>query len=164
MNSGTIFFLCVILSYFFFGWMAKAYLVPWAKKRPREQALTPLLVINGTRYAGLAFLVPGVVSTNLPQAFAKPAAYGDLLVAVLAMMALFALRKKWRFAIALVWLFNLVGAGDLVNAFYLGFVNRITPGSLSAMFFVPTVAVPAFFWVHLVIFWLLLRSSTKMEK
>jgi hypothetical protein len=40
----------------------------------------------------LAFVVPGVVSPNLPDAFARPAAYGDLIAAILALLAVAGLR------------------------------------------------------------------------
>ena len=47
-----------------------------------------------------------------------PAAYGDLLAALLALLAIAALRMAWAGAIPLVWLFNVEGTLDLVNAFY----------------------------------------------
>jgi hypothetical protein len=44
--------------------------------------------------SGLSSLVPGVVSPDLPAAYARPAAYGDLLTATLALLAIVALRTK----------------------------------------------------------------------
>jgi hypothetical protein len=49
--------------------------------------------LHSFRFVGLAFLVKGVVSPELPAAFAVPAAYGDLIAAVLALLALAALRS-----------------------------------------------------------------------
>jgi hypothetical protein len=49
--------------------------------------------LHGFRFVGLAFLVKGVVAPELPAAFAMPAAYGDLIAAVLALFALAALRS-----------------------------------------------------------------------
>ena len=40
------------------------------------------------RFVGLSFLIPGVVSPSLSAAFAIPAAYGDLVAAVLAVLAI----------------------------------------------------------------------------
>jgi hypothetical protein len=60
--------------------------------------------------------VPGVVSPDLPAAFARPAAYGDLIAAVLALLALAGLWS--RLGIVLVWVFNLWGSADLLYAFY----------------------------------------------
>src|SRR5690242_18551053 len=96
---------------------------------PRSDALRPLLVVHTFRFVGLSFLVPGVVSPELPLEFARPAAYGDLVAAVLALVALAFLTS--RFAIGLVWVFNVWGLADLVYAFYLGQIGvGIRPGQL----------------------------------
>src|SRR5262245_66201850 len=49
---------------------------------------------------------------ELPAAFAIPAAYGDLIAALLALVALAALRSG--VGIPLVWAFNLWGTADLL--------------------------------------------------
>jgi hypothetical protein len=56
-----------------------------------QTARDPLVVLHTFRFMGLSFLVPGVVSPSLPLAFAAPAAYGDLVVALLAVAATVAL-------------------------------------------------------------------------
>jgi hypothetical protein len=81
-------------------------------------ALRSLLLFHGFRFLGLAFLIPGVVSPDLSLDFARPAAYGDLIAAILALLSRAAL--KTRLGIALVWAFNLWGTGDLILAFYRG--------------------------------------------
>ena len=43
-------------------------------------------------------------------------AYGDLAIALLALLALMALRNNWAGALRLVWLFNTLGTVDLMNA------------------------------------------------
>jgi hypothetical protein len=45
-----------------------------APPRPHE-ALRPLLTLHSFRFVGLAFLVPGVVSPDLPAAFAEGASF-----------------------------------------------------------------------------------------
>jgi hypothetical protein len=40
-----------------------------------------LLILHGFRFIGLSFLIPGVVSSDLPAAFAFDAAYGDIVAA-----------------------------------------------------------------------------------
>jgi hypothetical protein len=83
--------------------------------------LRSLLILHCFRFIGLAFLVPGVVAAELPAAFAVPAAYGDLMAAILALVALAGLQT--RRGILLVWVFNLWGTADLLYAFYQG--NRL---------------------------------------
>jgi len=114
-----------------------------------------LLILHSFRFIGLAFLVPGVVSPNLPVAFAWPAAYGDLVAALLALIALAGLRS--RFGLVLVWLFNLWGSADLLNAFYQGNRVGLAPGDLGGAYFIPTVVVPLLLITHGFVFRLLLQ-------
>src|SRR5438445_4053827 len=103
------------------GLVTAQYIWPELRRRARADALRPLLLLHGFRFVGLAFLVPGVVAPDLPAEFARPAAYGDLVAAILALLALAALRS--RLGLALVWVFNLWGSADLLYAFYQG--NRV---------------------------------------
>ncbi len=96
--------------------------------------------------------------------FATPAAYGDLGAAILALIAVFALRSKSSLAIPLVWLFNIWGFADLAHAVYEGAIGvGISPGMLGAAFFIPTVLVPLLFVTHVLIFRLLLRSNQPVQ-
>jgi hypothetical protein len=64
----------------------------------------------------MVFLVPSVEAGPLPETFAAPAAYGDLLSGVLAFLALIALRGNWSVAMLTVWIFRIVGTIYLINA------------------------------------------------
>jgi len=114
------------------GIVAAQYIWPELRDQPRAQALRPLLVLHSFRFIGLAFLVPGVVSLELSAAFAHLAAYGDLLAAVLAVLALAGLQTKP--GLLLVWVFNLWGTADLLYAFYQGNSVGMLPGQLGAAF------------------------------
>jgi hypothetical protein len=106
----------------------------------------------------VSFLVPGVVSPELPAAWANPAAYGDLVAALLALLALAGLKS--RPGLALVWVFNLWGAADLLYTFYQGNAVGLDPGHLGAGYFIVTVLVPLLLVTHALVFWLLLRGET----
>jgi hypothetical protein len=97
---------------------------------------------------GMVFLVPTVVGSTLPSEFARPAAYGDLLAALLALLAIGTLRVGWSIALPLVWLFSVVGTLDLINALVQG--NRLQV-QLGAAYYIPTVAVPALLVTHVMI-------------
>ena len=87
-----------------------------------------------------------------------PAAYGDLVAAILAMIAVLALSIRAFWAMSTVWVFNVWGVVDLLYAVYQGQIGiGIGPGSLGAAFFIPTVVVPPLLFTHGLIFWLLLR-------
>jgi SAM-dependent methyltransferase len=88
-------------------------------------------------------------------------AYGDLVAAILAVLAIWSLSARAWFASSLVWVFNVWGAVDLLVAFYQGLLGvRIDPGSLGAAFFIPTVVVPPLLVTHGLMFWLLLRKPS----
>jgi hypothetical protein len=158
MNIQALFGLSVFMSFVAFGLVTQLYIWPRLRILERDDALGPLVVPHTFRFIGLSFLVPGVVSPSLPSALAAPAAYGDLVAAILAVAATIALSRRASFAISLVWLFNVWGATDLLFAFYQGlFGIQLEPGALGAAFFIPTAVVPPLLITHGLIFWLLVR-------
>ena len=132
MNIQALFGLSAFMSFVAFGLVTHLYIWPRLRILERDDALMPLLVPHTFRFIGLSFLVPGVVSPSLPSALASPAAYGDLVAAILAVAATIALSKRASSAIALVWLFNVWGATDLLFAYYQGlFGVQLNPGDLA---------------------------------
>ncbi len=157
MNPPQIFFLSMVFSLTTFGLIAKWYVAPALRGLPRDRALMPLVLPHCFRYVGLAFLIPGVTAAELPSGFAEPAAYGDLIAAVLALLAALALRRGSAAAIPLVWVMNLEGTADFIHAFVQGRLNPYRFGDLGTLFFIPTLLVPALMISHVLIFWLLRR-------
>jgi hypothetical protein len=149
----------VVLSFVVWGIIAARYIWPALRIQPRADALRPLLLLHGFRFVGLAFLVPGVVSPELPAAFARPAAYGDLATTILALAALACVER--RLGIVLAWSFNIVGSADLLFAVYE--TNRtslkLVPGLQGAAYFIPTVLVPLLLVTHGLVFRLLLQGA-----
>ncbi len=157
MDALALFGISVAFSFAAWGVVTARYLWPKLRTLPREQALGPLLTLHAFRFVGLAFLVPGVVGPDLPAAFARPTAYGDLIAAILALVALAGLRTSW--GATAVWLFNIWGAVDLLFALFQGPRVRIDPGALGAGFFIPTAIVPPLLVTHALIFLLLVRRE-----
>lgn len=140
---------------------ANLWIWPRLRMMDRIEALIPMVGPHMfLRTIGLSFLVPGVVSTSLPEAFAAPAAYGDFVAALLAIAATLSLAKRAPWAVALVWVFNVWGAADLLNAIYQGNIRSIEPGLFGAAFYIPTAVVPPLLVTHALIFLVLLRSQT----
>jgi hypothetical protein len=131
---------------------------PELSRRSRVEALRPLLVLHSFRFVGLAFLVPGVASPDVPAAFSHAAAYGDLIAAALAVLALLVLPR--RAGIGIAWIFNVWGSADLLNAFYQAGHAALVPGQLGATYFLPTLVVPLLFITHVLAFRLLLRRES----
>ncbi|HEX2460706.1 MAG TPA: hypothetical protein VHJ58_11205, partial [Vicinamibacterales bacterium] len=141
MEPRVAFGVSVLLGFVVWTMIAARYIWPALRGRPRSEALRPLLVLHTFRFVGLAFLVPGVVSPDLPAAFAGPAAYGDLATSLFALLGIATLGS--RLGTVIVWVFNSVGTIDLLNAFYQA--DRLgvgeTPGLQGAAYFIPTVLV-----------------------
>ena len=153
----------ILVSGMFLGviayWLiARSYVMPALGKLPRAEALQPLLFLHCFRYIGMAFLLPGVVAADLSTTFAVTAAYGDLAAALLALVAVIALRNQWGMAIGLVWIFNVVGTLDLLHALPQG-VLHIHAGQLGGAYLIPALIVPALLVSHYLVFKLLRQRS-----
>jgi hypothetical protein len=158
MDAQLLFAISIMFSFVAWSIVTVQFIWPWLHAQPRTEALRPLLILHSFRFIGLAFLVPGVVSPDLPTAFAQPAAYGDLIAAVLALIALATLKS--RAGPSLVWVFNFWGTADLLYAFYQGNQTGFLPGQLGATFFIPTLIVPVLLITHGLMFRILLQRDT----
>ena len=151
------FFVSIAFAFIAWGIVAKRYIWPNLRHRPQAEALRPLLILHSFRFIGLAFLVPGVVSPDLPSAFAHSAAYGDIVAATLALLALASLPR--RPGVVIAWIFNLWGSADLLNAFYQANDAGLVPGQLGVTYFFPTLVVPLLLITHGLVFRILLRHQ-----
>jgi len=153
------FFGSIAFSLIAWGIVTARYIWPELRLRQRAEALRPLLILHSFRFIGLAFLVPGVVSPDLPSAFAHSAAYGDIIAAILALLSLLLLPSAA--GVAATWVFSVWGAADLFNAFYQANHAGLMAGQLGATYFIPTLIVPLLMITHVVAFYLLLRPQPK---
>jgi len=155
MQAQLAFFVSIAFSFIAWGIVATRYIWPALRLRQRAEALRPLLILHSFRFIGLAFLVPGVVSPDLPSAFARAAAYGDIIAAMLALLALISLPSAFGDGIA--WIFSLWGTADLFNAFYQANHAGMIAGQLGATYFIPTFIVPLLLITHGIGFRILLQ-------
>jgi hypothetical protein len=151
------FFVSIAFSFIAWGIVTARYIWPELRLRSRVEALRPLLVLHSFRFIGLAFLVPGVVSPDLPSAFAQSAAYGDIIAAILALFSLLLLPSSA--GVAAAWIFSLWGSADILNAFYQANHAGLLAGQLGATFFLPTLIVPLLLITHGLSFRILLQHQ-----
>ena len=159
MQTQFAFFASIAFSLTAWGMVAARYIWPELRLRQQAEALRPLLILHSFRFIGLAFLVPGVVSLDLPSAFAQSAAYGDIIAAILALLALILLPSTSGVVIA--WIFNVWGTADLFNAFYQANHAGLMAGQLGATYFIPTFIVPLLLITHGLGFRILLRHENE---
>ncbi len=93
----------------------------WVKPRianlPIQDALLPFVFYNAFRYLGLTFMAKEQFYDGFPTEFLTTVGLLDFTTAILAIITAISLKNKWSFAIPLVWIFNIVGFGDLITAF-----------------------------------------------
>ena len=106
----------LVLSTIVFAIAAKLYLMPQLARLEPRAVVLPILLLHALRHLGLMFLAPGAVEPGIPKQFAYPAAFGDLIAAVLALIAIAAVVRRSQFARPLVGLFNIAGTIDLIIA------------------------------------------------
>jgi hypothetical protein len=153
------FFVSIAFSFIAWGIVTARYIWPELRLRQRAEALRPLLILHSFRFIGLAFLVPGVVSADLPSTFAHSAAYGDIIAATLALLSLLSLPS--RAGVVIAWIFNLWGSADLLNAFYQANHAGLLAGQLGATYFIPTLVVPLLLITHGLAFRILLQHQSE---
>ena len=151
------FFVSIAFSFIAWGIVAARYIWSELRLRSRAEALRPLLILHSFRFIGLAFLVPGVVSPDLPPTFAHPAAYGDTVAAILALLSLLLLPSA--VGIAVTWVFSIWGSADILNAFYQANHAGLLAGQLGAAYFLPTLVVPLLLITHGLAFRILLQHQ-----
>lgn len=156
MSPQLCFFVSIAFSLIAWGFVATRYIWPKLRTLRRTEALRSLLTLHSFRFMGLAFLVTGVVSPDLPGSFAHAAAYGDFIAAILALTSIALL--PGRVGIAVTWAFSLWGSADLLNAFYQAAQAGLLPGQLGAAYFIPILVVPALLITHGLVFRTLLRE------
>jgi hypothetical protein len=162
MSTEVLFQTHLVLGYVAWLLCFGAYGLPWLRSMDRIAAQRAIATLHSFRFFGLVFILPGVVSPNLPADFAVFAAYGDFATGVLAMLALLTVRIRplfWLFVVG----FNLVGMVDLTFDYYHA-VQADLPalaGDLGAAYAIPIIYVPVLMITHIVAFYLLLRPQLK---
>ena len=151
------FFVSIAFSLIAWGIVTARYIWPELRLRQRAEALQPLLILHSFRFIGLSFLIPGVVSPDLPVSFAHAAAYGDVIAAILALLSLVLLPSAA--GVGAAWVFSLWGSADILNAFYQANHAGLLAGQLGAAFFIPTLVVPLLLITHGLAFRILLHHQ-----
>lgn len=148
------------LSLLAYSLIAAWYVAPRLSRLPRELALVPLLWVHAFRVVGGTILAPGAVGPGVPMEFRTMIGYGDLITAVLALLALAALRIRVSGAIAFVWLVLIVGLLDTVNAIVQSMRFNVFAYALGVNWVIVTIYVPALLVSSLLILIQLLRNRS----
>src|SRR5438128_2583254 len=135
---------------------ARLYLLPRLHDLKPGTVLLPILLLHSFRHLGLMFLAPGATYAGIPMQFAYPAALGDLLAAVLALVAIPAVAMNWKSARLLVWIFAVEGTLDLIIAIALATIYG-AHAFMGPAYWIPAFWVPALLVTHYITFAILLQ-------
>jgi len=135
---------------------ARIYLLPNLSRLGPRAILVPILLLHSMRHLGLMFLTRGATYPGLPAQFAYPAAFGDFATAMLAFIALVLLLRNSSAALPFVWLFNIVGTLDLIDAITLATVHNALP-FMGPAYWIPAFWVPALLVTHYITFLVLIK-------
>src|SRR5438874_9004209 len=117
---------------------ARLYLLPLISRIRPQLILVPILLLHSMRHLGLMFLTRGATFPGMPPQFAYPAAFGDLITAILAFTAIPLVWRGAGLAKSAVWIFNIFGTLDLLGH-YLQCPSDNGAGLLDSSFLGPTV-------------------------
>ncbi len=164
MSVETVFRIHLVLGYV--AWLMCFGVYIWPKLRSMDhiEAQRAIATLHSFRFFGLVFIVPGVVSPDIPQDFATIAAYGDFTTGVLALLALAFIRTRPLFWV-LVVAYNVVGIGDLLIDYYDAIMSGLpaVAGEFSGMYVIPIIYVPILMITHIASVYLLLRTQRAMQ-
>jgi hypothetical protein len=161
MDSFQIFGLQMTLSLIVFSLLGKWYLAPKLATWDLYNALIVLIFPQALRHLGLTVLATAAVDPNFPKEWSVPAAVGDMIAEILALVCLIALHARSPIAIALVWIFNIEGFLDFLFVIGQGMRLEITRFQFNGFWYVPTFWVPVLIVSHVLIFNLLLKRRSK---
>jgi len=157
MSNMVIFLSQFTLSLILYFVLAKYVVWDYAKHLPREKLIALLLVPHAFRLLGLLAIVKGVGGEALAMTpFASAVAYGDALVAPLAVLTMWLCLSRKKSAKIMTWVFSIVASLDLANALFGALTLPVYSYDIGAFWIVLTYVVPllvvtqAIIWVQLV--------------
>jgi hypothetical protein len=150
-----------IASFTLIYWLTRPSLV--AVGQP--QHLIVLLSVHLFRYLGLIALLPGIFdlsSLGFTRGYLAQVAYGDFISGLLAIAAIIAVLRRWKYTLPLIWFFNIFGFLDLANAGISMAPKIQDPNILGGLgWLIFTFYLPAVIVSHIAIFVLLLQRPQR---
>lgn len=126
------------------------------------KALIGLLLIHCLRTVGMMVIIPAVVGeiqNPLPQEYAEAIAYGDFASAILALLCVFLLHFGKMKNTILIWIFSLVGIGDLLLAMVNSIRFDATSYTIGSSWFTLNYFVPILWVTHIAIIVMLIKKK-----
>ncbi|WP_420316084.1 hypothetical protein [Ekhidna sp.] len=148
------------LSLIVYSMIAVWYVQPKLKQMEWNKAIVPLLLVHAFRYGPLTLLMPGQVSNEAPLDVVQTIAYGDLASGILAIITALLVWNKAAGAKLAIWLFTIVGFGDVALASAKGIGAGLLDIPMGFNLYILNFYVPMLIVTHFMIILLLTKRST----
>lgn len=158
MNPQLLFAVQFTLSLILFVMVSRWYIAPALNKMPMQASLVPLFLVHTLRYLPSSALAPGQVDPKIPMDAMAGIAYGDLVSAILALIAVVFLHYGWPGAIAVAWLVNVATSLDWLYAGYLAASSQLVTYGMGGNWYIINYYVPVIGVIHVMIFLRLLKG------
>jgi hypothetical protein len=151
----------MLLSFAVFIAAAVWYAGPWLSRRGRADALIPLLWVHAFRHIALQIVSAQKAGFAVSNGLRDEILYGDVAGMILALLSIFALRRRLGTAIPLVWIFVVATAADLVNASIGGAREGALGSAVALTWLILTFYVPLLYTSLGLIVWQLVTRSNE---
>jgi hypothetical protein len=138
------------LAFLFVVVFAAWYAVPWMRRRPAAVAIAGCLWVHVIRIVALQIFSARRFGFEIPLSAAHQIAWGDVAGAGLAILCLWLLRRGSAAAVAVLWVFLIESALDLINGSILGVRYHATETAHDLTWVILNFYVPAL-WVSLLL-------------
>jgi hypothetical protein len=153
MSNSIIFLVGFTLSLLAYALLARFVWWEYLENQSRSKASALLLAPHSFRHLGLLVLVPQVVGEPITKtSFATMLAYGDAVVAPLALVSMWLWLSGSNLARSCTWLFSILASLDLANAIYGALTLPAYNYSIGAFWIVLTCVVPLLIVTQVMIF------------
>jgi hypothetical protein len=126
-----------------FATLAVWYVAPWLRRRARAAALVPLFWVHVFRYVALQTVSAQHSGFPISDGGRDEIIFGDVGGAILATLAIIALRQRTRWSIPLVWLLVVETAFDTVTNVMGGIREQLFGAASGVTWFILSFYVPA---------------------
>ncbi len=139
------------------------YLAPAVARRPLADALAVLVWFHAFRYVALQiFSAAEVGGLSASSAAQRTIAFGDLATSVVALITLWALRRRLLAGRALAWLVAVIGTADLVSATIVGINGKLTDTATDLSWLILAFYVPVLWITAVMLFWQLISRRREL--
>lgn len=162
MNNVTATYLGIAIGFIVTGFLSYTYLKPYLNKKNISIALIALIVPHAFRFIALQLFSAQATGLVVSDTGRDLIAYGDVLSALFAVVALWAINKKASWTKAVVWSFVVFAFTDLSIAVMRSMTEELSKTADPVLFLVSSVYVPFLFMTLFLLFEMLIKRKKEL--